>query len=259
MLLTIDAGNTNVGFALYDHEVQCGSWRCATDRRRTADEYAVWLSQLMALRGLSPKNITGAIIASVVPDATFNLMRLCKDHFSVTPQVVGDPGLDLGIRVCTDRPEEVGADRLVNAVAAVARYSLPLVVLDFGTATTFDVVNGDGDYIGGVIAPGINLSMDALHAAAAKLPRIDIKPPAHIIGRSTIPAMQSGVFYGYVGLIEGLLSRITHELGQSPSLIATGGLGKLFAEYVPAIEVWDPELTLRGLLLIYNKNRKNAA
>ena len=257
MLLTIDAGNTNIGFALYDGDQQRGSWRCATDRRRTADEYAVWLTQLMALAKLAPGDVDGAIIASVVPDATFNLTRLCKDQFGIKPLVIGDPAVELGIRVNTDRPEEVGADRLVNAVGAVARYPVPLVVLDFGTATTFDVVDAGGDYIGGVIAPGINLSMDALHMAAAKLPRIDIHPPASVIGRSTIPAMQSGVFYGYVGLIEGLIARIAKELGQQPSLIATGGLGKLFADHVPLIQAYDPELTLRGLLLIYNKNRKN--
>lgn len=256
MLLTIDAGNTNIGFALYDGDRQCGAWRCATDRRRTADEYAVWLIQLMTLAGLSPKNVTGAILASVVPDVTFNLIRLCKDHFGVAPLVIGNPDVVLGIAVKTDRPEEVGADRLVNAVGAVATYSLPLVVLDFGTATTFDVVDANGDYIGGVIAPGINLSMDALHMAAAKLPRIDIKPPEKVIGRSTVPAMQAGVFWGYVGLIEGILARITNELGQKPTLIATGGLGRMFAEHVPMIEAYDPELTLRGLRLIYNRNRK---
>ena len=256
MLLTIDAGNTNISFALFDGDQQRGSWRCATDHRRTADEYAVWLIQLMNLGGLKPSDIANAIIASVVPDTTFNLVRLCKDHFSVKPLVIGDPEINLGIKVDTDRPEEVGADRLVNAVGAVARYQVPLVVLDFGTATTFDVVDADGSYIGGVIAPGINLSMDALYRAAAKLPRVDIRMPDRVIGRSTIPAMQSGVFFGYVGLIEGLINRIAGELGQTPTLIATGGLGKMFSDHVPMIQLYDPELTLRGLLLIYNQNRK---
>ncbi|MBI1208260.1 MAG: type III pantothenate kinase [Azospirillum sp.] len=256
MLLAIDAGNTNIVFALYQGDLQLGLWRCATDRKRTADEYAVWLTHLMALRGVQPRDIDAAILASVVPGATFNLKRLCKDHFDCEPMVVGDPVVELGAEARVDRPAEVGADRLVNAVAAAAYYHPPLIVIDFGTATTFDVVDRDGHYCGGVIAPGINLSLEALHMAAAKLPRVDIVQPAQVIGTDTVGCMQSGVFWGYIGLIEGLVARIRAEFGQAMTVIGTGGLAALFAKATTAIEHIDGELTLRGLLLIHQRNRQ---
>ncbi len=260
MLLTVDAGNTNVVFAVYDGEKQRGLWRCATDAKRTADEYAVWLSQLLSLRGLYARQITDAIIASVVPGATFNLKRLCKDHFGCEPMIVGDARLDLGVKAVVGRPEEVGADRLVNAYAASHAYQAPLIVVDFGTATTFDVVNGQGDYCGGVIAPGINLSLDALDRAAAKLPRVEIVQPRRVIGTSTVECMQSGIFWGYIGLIEGLVVRIREEFtAQAPftamPVIGTGGLASLFARATTVIDHVDPELTLRGLVLIHERNR----
>ncbi|MEI8394613.1 MAG: type III pantothenate kinase [Rhodospirillaceae bacterium] len=260
MLLAIDAGNTNVVFAVYDGERQRGLWRCATDSKRTADEYAVWLTHLLSLRGLYPRQISDAVIASVVPGATFNLKRLCKDHFSCEPLIVGDPRVNLGVKAEVPRPEEVGADRLVNALAAAAAYCAPLIVVDFGTATTFDVVNAEGNYCGGVIAPGINLSMDALDRAAAKLPRVDIIQPQQVIGTSTVTCMQSGIFWGYLGLIEGLVVRIRQEfLTQTPDIampvIATGGLAVLFARATSLIDTVDTELTLRGLVLIYERNR----
>jgi len=255
MLLAIDAGNTNIVFALYDGDHQRGVWRCATDCKRTADEYAVWLTQLMALKGVTPDDVTAAILASVVPGATFNLKRLCLDHFGCQPMEVGAPGVTLGAASRINRPWEVGADRLVNAVAAAAYYTAPLIVIDFGTATTFDVVDPDGNYCGGAIAPGINLSLEALHMAAAKLPRVDIIQPGQVIGHDTVSCMQSGVFWGYIGLIEGLVARIKAEFGQPMAVIATGGLAALFAQATPVIEQIDTELTLRGLLLIYQRNR----
>lgn len=255
MLLTIDCGNTNTVFAVYDGDVPRGEWRISTDARRTADEYAVWLVQLMALQDLRREYVDGAVIATVVPGALFPLKTLCRRFFEADPLVVGEPGVKLGIKVLLDNPAEVGADRLVNAVAAHARYPGDLILLDFGTATTFDVVNAKGDYVGGVIAPGINLSIEALHMAAAQLPRIGVKKPATVIGKSTVPAMQSGVFWGYVGLIEGLVARITVEIGAKPTVIATGGLAPLFMDATPIINHLDADLTVRGLVAIWRKNK----
>jgi type III pantothenate kinase len=255
MLLAIDCGNTNTVFAICDGGEIRGEWRIATDGRRTADEYAVWLTQLFALDGLNRDDVTGAIIATVVPDALFNLQSLCKRYFKTQPLVVGESGVKLGVKVLLDNPDEVGADRLVNAVSAHERYPGDLILLDFGTATTFDVVNAAGDYVGGVIAPGINLSLEALHKAAAKLPRIGVKRPPHVIGKSTVPAMQSGVYWGYISLIEGLVSRMTGEIGRKSTVIATGGLAPLFADATPAIDHLDPQLTVRGLIAIWRINK----
>ena len=254
MLLTIDCGNTNIVFALYDGERQRGVWRISTDHRRTADEYGVWLTQLMDLEGLTRDIVNGAIIASVVPDVVFALKGLVRRYFKCDPQIVGQDGIRLTIPVRLDRPEEVGADRLVNTVAAAATYKTPLIVIDFGTATTFDVVDADGNYCGGVIAPGLNLSLEALQMAASKLPRVEIQPPAEVIGKNTIACMQSGIFWGYVGLIEGLVARIRAEYGEPMRVVATGGLAVLFAKATHVIEHTDNELTLRGLLLIHKRN-----
>jgi type III pantothenate kinase len=255
MLLTIDCGNTNTVFAVYDGETPRGEWRIATDARRTADEYAVWLVQLMSLRDLRREQDDGAVIATVVPGALFPLKTLCRQYFDADPLVVGEPGVELGIKVLLDNPSEVGADRLVNAVAAHARYPGDLILIDFGTATTFDVVNAKGDYVGGAIAPGINLSIEALHMAAAQLPRIGVKKPPSVIGKSTVPAMQSGVYWGYVGLIEGLVARMTGEMGGKPTVIATGGLAPLFMDATPIINHLDADLTVRGLVAIWRKNK----
>jgi type III pantothenate kinase len=255
MLLAIDSGNTNVVCAVYDGDELRGSWRAATNPNRTADEYAVWLIQLMALSGLAPGDIGATIIGSVVPEATFNLVRLCQRYFGSEPLMVGRPDCFLGIGVDVDMPkEEVGADRVANAVAAQDRYQPPLIVLDFGTATTFDIVDRMGNYCGGVIAPGINLSLRALDMAAAQLPRIGIRRPPTVVGRSTVPAMQSGVFWGYVGLIEGLVQRIRAERGEEMEVIATGGLAPLMAGATEVINRVDPDLTLWGLRLIYRRN-----
>jgi len=256
MLLAIDAGNTNTVFALFDGTTQIGLWRAVTNVQRTSDEHAVFLQTLMARVGVQASDVTDAIIGSVVPDANFNLLKLCREHFDCEPLVVGSVGVETGIKVKIDRPEELGADRLINAVAGVALYKTPLLIIDFGTATTFDVVDTDGTYCGGVIAPGVNLSLRALHMAAAKLPSVAVMRPPKVIATGTVTAIQSGVFWGYVGMIEGLISRIRDEFGAAMTVVATGGLAKLFIDAIPSIDEINTDLTLRGLSLIHEKNRK---
>lgn len=257
MLVAIDAGNTNVVFAVFDGETLRAKWRASSDAKRTADEYAVWLTQLMALQDLKAADITGAIIANVVPAASYTLNTLCTEFFKVTPMVIGDPGVELGIEVHMDHRENVGADRLVNALAAHRAHGGPLIVIDFGTATTFDIVGPNGAYEGGVIAPSAQHSVEALYRAAAQLPRVKIERPDKVIGKDTVPAMKSGIYWGYVGLIEGLTARIKQEYGQPMQVIATGGLAAVYAEATTAIEVVDPDLTLRGLRLIHAANSKD--
>ena len=254
LLLAIDAGNTNVMFALFDEERLVVRWRTATIASRTADEYAVWLTQLMALEGIAPARVGDAIVATVVPQALFEIDALCRGYFDCAPKVVGK-GLEPGLRIHVDRPHEVGADRLVNAVAAHARYRGWLVVIDFGTATTFDVVSADGDYEGGIIAPGINLSLEALDQAAAKLPRVAVEKPAHVVGRGTVAAMQSGIYWGYVGMLEGLVQRIKGEVGKAMTVVATGGLAPMFKDATDAIDEVAPDLTLYGLMRLHRLNR----
>jgi type III pantothenate kinase len=256
MLLVIDAGNTNIVFAVHDGKDVRAEWRAVTEMTRTADEYAVLLSPLLTLNGLSFGDIDSAIIATVVPAALFDLRLFCRRYLKCEPLVVGDPNLDLGIEVHIDRPEAVGADRLVNTVAAHERYKGALIVIDFGTATTFDIVSAKGDYDGGVIAPGANLSAEALHQGAAMLPRVAIQRTQSVIGKDTIPAMQSGLFWGYIGLIEGLVARIKAEYGEPMTVIGTGGLANLFHKQTTVIDHLDPDLTIRGLVLI---NARNAA
>lgn len=254
MLLVIDAGNTNIVFAVRDGEHWAGSWRIATDPQRTSDEYAVWLLALLGHVGLKPAQIERAVIGTVVPAALYHLRRLCRDWFSAEP-LVARAALDWGFIINVDHPDEVGADRLVNALAAHTQFGGPLIVVDFGTATTFDVVDGQGAYQGGVIAPGINLSIEALHRAAARLPRIGIGRPQAVIGRSTVPAMQSGIYWGYVAMIEGLVARIKAEVGAPvPKVIATGGLAPLIHEGTTVIEHVAPELTLDGLRMLAARN-----
>ena len=254
LLLAIDAGNTNIMFAVFDGDRLLARWRAATDADRTADEYAVWLTQSMALRGIDPGRIGDAIVATVAPQALFELESLCRDYFGRAPKVVGE-GVSPGLRVRVDRPDEVGADRLVNAVAAHALHEGWLIVVDFGTATTLDVVDDRGDYRGGAIAPGVNLSLEALERAAAKLPRVSVRKPRRVVGVATVPAMQSGVYWGYVGLLEGLVSRIRDEVGEPMTVVATGGLAPLFKDATPAIDTVVPDLTLHGLMLLYRSNR----
>ena len=254
MLLAIDSGNTNVVFAVYDGEDCRATWRCGNHPKRTADEYAVWLTQLFELEGLKPTEIDGAILASVVPEAKHNLIQLCRQHFDCPPVLVDDPEIDLGLEVRVERPDHVGDDRLANAVAAHSRFGGPLIIIDFGTATTFDVIDDEGNYVGGIIAPGINLSVEALYQAAARLPRISVEKPDAVIGKSTVPAMQSGVFWGYVGLIEGLVDRIAQEFGGPLKTVATGGLAPIFTDATDAIEAIDSDMTTRGLAEIYRRN-----
>jgi len=252
MLLAIDSGNTNIVFAVFDHDdTVLGEWRSSTDANRTADEFGIWLEQLMQLEGLTRDRINSAIIATVVPATLFSLKTLVRKYFKCEPLVVGEPNVDIGIPV---RAQQVGADRLVNALAAHEKYGGPLIVVDFGTATTFDVVDSDGGYCGGVIAPGVNLSSEALHQAAAQLPRVAVERPETVIGTSTVPAMQSGIFWGYVSLIEGIVKRIREERGEEMDVIATGGLAPLFTQATEVIKLSDSDLTLRGLLAIHRRN-----
>jgi type III pantothenate kinase len=254
MLLAIDAGNTNIVFAVYDGKEVRAEWRAVTETTRTADEYAVLLAPLLTFQGLSFTDLTAAIIATVVPAALFDLRQFCRRYLHCEALVVSDPEVDLGISICIDRPEAVGADRLVNAVAAHERYKGALIVLDFGTATTFDVVGANGDYEGGVIAPGANLSAQALHQGAAMLPRVAVTRTQAVIGKDTVPAMQSGLYWGYIGLVEGLVARIKAEYGKPMTVIATGGLAKVFFKQTPVIDHLDPDLTIRGLIAIYTRN-----
>ena len=253
MLLAIEQGNTNTLFAVHDGADWVAQWRTGTDSTRTADEYAVWLSQLLALQGLALAALDACIISTVVPQALFNLRNLSRRYLKVEPLIVGE-NADLGLEVRIDKPSEAGADRLVNAIGAYTSHGGPLIVVDSGTATTFDVIGPDGAFEGGVIAPGINLSMQALHDAAAKLPRIAIQRPARLIGRGTVEAMQAGVYWGYVSLIEGLIARIKAEYGKPLRVIATGGVASLFEGATEAVDVFDSEITLKGLLEIVRRN-----
>jgi type III pantothenate kinase len=253
MLLVVDAGNTNIVFAVHDPSGWRGVWRIRTDAQRTSDEYAVWLNSLLTLSDLKRDMIHRAVIGTVVPAALYHLRRLCRDWFAVEP-LIARAALDWGFEIKIDNPNEVGADRLLNAMAGHRTFGGPLIVVDFGTATTFDVVDATGAYLGGVICPGINLSLEALHQAAARLPRIGIGRPQAVIGRSTVPAMQSGMYWGYVGLIEGLLTRIKAEFGGPMKVVATGGLAPLFAEGTLMIEHIEPDLTLDGLRMLAERN-----
>jgi type III pantothenate kinase len=253
MLLAIEQGNTNTLFAVHDGGDWIAQWRTATESSRTADEYAVWLSQLLAMRGLSISQLDGCIISSVVPQSIFNLRNLARRYLAVEPLVIGD-NVDLGMTARITKPGEAGADRLVNAIGAHLVYSGDLIVIDSGTATTFDVIAADGAFEGGAIAPGINLSLQALHEAAAMLPRIAIQRPDRVIGKDTVTNMQSGVFWGYVALIEGMVARIKAEWGKPMTVIGTGGVASLFEGATESIDRFDPDLTIRGLLEIWRRN-----
>ena len=253
MLLAIEQGNTNTLFAVHDGESWIAQWRTATEASRTADEYAVWLTQLLAMRDIALTSLDGCIISSVVPQSIFNLRNLARRYLSVEPLVIGD-NVDLGIPVRINKPSEAGADRLVNAIGAHLVYPGDLIVIDSGTATTFDIVAADGAFEGGAIAPGINLSLQALHEAAAMLPRIAIQKPDRVIGNDTVSNMQSGVFWGYVGLIEGMVARIKAEWGQPMTVVGTGGVASLFEGATDSIDRFDPDLTIRGLLEIWRRN-----
>ena len=253
MLLAIEQGNTNTLFAVHNGVDWIAQWRTATESMRTGDEYAVWLHQLLEMQGLKLADLHACIVSSVVPQSIFNLRNLSRRYLHVEPLVIGE-NAELGIPIRIQKPSEAGADRLVNAIGAHVVYPGPLLVIDSGTATTFDIVGADGAFEGGAIAPGINLSMQALHAAAAKLPRVAIQRPEHVIGKDTVEAMQSGVFWGYIGLIEGLVARMKAEYHAPLTVVATGGVASLFEGATADIDIFDGDLTIRGLLEIWRRN-----
>ncbi|MEL6284981.1 MAG: type III pantothenate kinase [Pseudomonadota bacterium] len=259
MLMAIDVGNTNTVFAIHDGEAWVAQWRSHTDPTRTADDYAVWLSQMCRMEGVPFGEIDGCVISTVVPQAQFNFRNLARRYLNVEPMFIGDPRVDLGVEVRIARPEQAGADRIVNAVGAHVEYDGALIVVDSGTATTFDVVDVDGGFIGGIISPGINLSLKALHDAAASLPRIAIQQPPQVIGQDTVSAMQSGIFLGYVDLIDGLVRRIKREFGKPMTVIGTGGVASLYDGFSEEIDVYDPDVTIRGLLEVYRRNTSTLA
>lgn len=257
MLLAIDAGNTNVVFALVDDGGIRARWRIATDPRRTADEYAVWLNQLLELEGLSRKDVDAVIIGTVVPRALHNLSVLSNKYFGVEPLVAGQGAAEWPITLDVEDPRTVGADRALNVIAGHARHQGDLIIIDFGTATTFDVVDFSGSYKGGIIAPGINLSLDALVGAAARLPRIAIEAPekTNVVGRTTESQMLAGIYWGYVAMIEGLVTRLKAEIGRPVKIIATGGLAPLFERHGKLFDAVEPDLTIQGLSLLYRQVR----
>src|SRR3954470_7422654 len=254
MILAIDVGNTNVVFALVDRGEIKARWRIASDPRRTADQYSVWLHQLLELEGFSRDQVGGVIIGTVVPRALHNLQVLSEKYFRKTPIVAGEGDAEWPLQLDVDEPHNVGADRALNAMAAHSKYPGDLLVIDFGTATTFDVVGSSGAYTGGIIAPGINLSLDALVSAAAKLPRIAIEAPKSesVIGRTTDSQMIIGIYWGYIAMIEGLTERIKREVGRSVTVVATGGLATLFDKHTKAFDAIEPDLTIQGLSILYD-------
>ena len=254
MILAVDVGNTNLVFALVGNGEIKARWRIATDPRRTADQYSVWLHQLLELEGLSRADVSGVIIGTVVPRALHNLVVLSEKYFRLTPLVAGQGAASWPLHLDVDEPQNVGADRALNAIAAHAKHAGDLLIIDFGTATTFDIVSATGAYSGGIIAPGINLSLDALVSAAAKLPRIAIEAPANVsvIGRTTESQMLIGIYWGYIAMIEGLVERIRRELDRPITVVATGGLATLFDKHTQAFDVIEPDLTIQGLSLLYD-------
>ncbi len=259
MLLTIDVGNSNTVIALFRLESESASevaahWRITTHKTQTADEYGVLFLSLFDMQGIKASEVTSIIIASVVPPVESTLRRVCEKYFKLKPMFV-EPGIKTGMPILVDNPAELGADRLVNGVAAFAKFGGPCVVVDFGTATTFDVISAQGEYCGGVIAPGLGISADALFSRAARLARVDIRKPPKVIGTNTMVNIQSGLYYGYLGLVDGILEHIVAELGETPKVIATGGLARLLVKDSKYISEIDDMLTMDGLRIIYERNR----
>ncbi|MFS0784163.1 type III pantothenate kinase [Bacillus sp. 1P06AnD] len=258
MILVLDVGNTNTVIGVYEQDELKYHWRIETSRRKTEDEYGMTIKLLLEHADLHFSHIDGIIISSVVPPIMPVLERMCELYFKRTPIIVG-PGIKTGLNIKYDNPKEVGADRIVNAVAAIHQYGGPLIIVDFGTATTYCYINEKKQYMGGAIAPGIGISTEALYSQASKLPRIELSKPDSIVGKSTIGAMQSGILYGYVGQVEGIVSRMKAQSIEEPKVIATGGLSSLIASEADIIDVVDPYLTLTGLRLIYQRNKEHGA
>lgn len=258
MLLCIDCGNTNTVMAIWDGERFLATFRTSTEWQRTADQYYVWLSTLMAHQGLT-MDISEVIVSSTVPRVVFNLRVLADRYFGTRPLVVGKPDCLLPAPPRVDEGTQVGPDRLVNTAGAFDRHGGDLIVVDFGTATTFDVVDSDGAYIGGVISPGVDLSLEALHQAAAALPHVDVTKPVHVIGTNTVACMQSGVFWGYVGLVNGVVQRIKGEFGRPMRVVGTGGLAPLFQQGDALFDVFEDDLTMHGLTVIHTYNKENGS
>lgn len=253
MLLALDVGNTNTVVGVFEGKELRIHWRLATRRDGTGDEYGILIKSLLDLAGMALDRISSVIISSVVPPLQSSLEEMAHRYFGIAPLVVG-PGIKTGMPILYDSPREVGADRIVNAVAAFEAYGGPAIVVDFGTATTFDAVSGRGEYIGGIIAPGIGIAAEALFERTAKLPRIDIAKPKSVVGKNTVASMQAGLFFGYLGLVEGIVTRMREEMGGEPVVLATGGLAHLILSESRLIHHVDPLLTLTGLRIIYERN-----
>lgn len=255
MLFVLDIGNTNMVLGVFEQDKLKYEWRIKTDRHKTEDEFGVLINSLFDHKGIAFSDIKGIIISSVVPPIMFALEKMCRIYFNLNPLIIGKETVQPFLKMSYPNPQELGADRIVNAVGGIELYGAPLIIIDFGTATTFCYINEEAAYHGGIITPGIQISMEALYSKASKLPKIEIQAPPQVVGLSTVDAMQSGVFYGYVEQVDGLVRRIKKEMNAKPKVVATGGLAKLMAEASNTIEIVDTHLTLRGLYSIYQKNR----
>ncbi len=255
MIFVMDVGNTNIVLGVYKEDQLIAHWRLSTNRQATADEYGMTIQNLFSYHQIDPGEIDAVILSSVVPPLIDSLEKMTRQYFHIEPVVVG-PGIRTGIKILYDNPKEVGADRIVNAVAAFEKYGGPIIVVDFGTATTFCAINRQGDYLGGAIVPGIGISMEALFQRAAKLPRIELVKPKTVIGRNTVSSMQSGIIFGYAGLVDRMVKRIQEEMGEKAQVIATGGLSELIGSEADTIQRVDPFLTLEGLLILYKRNKE---
>lgn len=253
LIFVLDVGNTNTVLGVYEEDELKFHWRIETSRNKTEDEYGMTVKNLFQHVGIALDQIEGIIISSVVPPIMFSLEQMCQKYFNIKPMIVG-PGMKTGLNIKYENPREVGADRIVNAVAAIHEYGSPLIIVDFGTATTYCYIDEDGNYMGGAIAPGITISTEALYSRAAKLPRIEIIRPDNIVGKNTVAAMQAGILYGYVGQVDGIVNRMKEQSKKQPTVVATGGLAPLIGEEAQSIDIIDPLLTLKGLCLIYKRN-----